>query len=205
MTDLRAPLRYRKAHHTDTTFAWVFGVGLVLLALLGFEYYQAVQIDKAAQEREEAWEQQERQNAILGQQQEELRLRAEELAEIQRQMAIERAGTSGYYSSSYSARPTRPGQSEADRNALEAIAIMQGTRRIQREWDRQQYSDSAPDPIVIGKSKRQEAANCGSLRAERNAIEATMRRGFHNGQGYRDRLTEISKQLFLGHCDQSRF
>ncbi|MDM4772194.1 hypothetical protein [Solimonas sp. SE-A11] len=170
MTDLRAPLRYRKAAHADMTFAWIFGVGLVLMALLGVEHYQAIQADKEARVRQEAWELQERQNAFLALQQEQARLRAEQLADTQLRIDRERSRSS----KSYAPDPSpsiRSGQSVAERNALEAIEIMHGTRRLQREWDQSQYSDSAPDPIVVGDSRGREPGVCGSLRSERTGSE----------------------------------
>lgn len=192
MTDLRAPLRYRKHRHEDSTFGWLLGLGLTLLALLAFEHYRSVQADKTERERQAAWDEQERQNARL---QAEQFAEAQRLAQAQRQAANQRAFRSGQNWS---------GETDAQRNMREALEIMEDTRRIQREWDRQQYSRSAPDPVIVGPSSKLEPAQCGSLRSERKGIEASMRRGFQNGQHYRDRLNDIWKTMVSLGCDMRR-
>ena len=197
MTELRAPPRYRKSVHSDSTFAWLFGLGVVFVALIGFEHYLSVQADKAEQTRQAIANEQQRQQSILVQQQEALRQHAEGREMAQRQRAYESA------MNPEAARPRRDPYA-AQRNAEEAIAIMHDSRRIQREWDQQQYSYSAPDPVIVGSSAIREPTICSSLRSERNTIETAMRRGFQNGQNYRDRLNVIWQRMVSLRCDMRR-
>ncbi|MDM4773094.1 hypothetical protein [Solimonas sp. SE-A11] len=191
MNDLKAPLRYRKTAHSDNTFTWLLGLGLALVALVGFEHYQSVQAEKAAIEQQAALETQQR-------------LKTEQIAAAQREVDLTRNYSGSAQTAPESSHPVPRDPYQAERNALEAIEIMHGTRRIQREWDRKQYSDSAPDPVIVGNSARAESWECAPLRSRRANIEARMRDGFRNGQEYRDSLNSIWKEMVTLGCDMRR-
>ncbi len=94
----------------------------------------------------------------------------------------------------------RPPEKSVMQRQAEALAIMQQSRSIQRETDRQEYSRSGAGQVVSGNSQKR--GLCQQIEAERDRIHARMRQLYTipEGEYLRQKLRDNHDQRIRFGC-----